>query len=455
MRSWTNDTYLWNTEVVDRDPRSFNNPINYFAVLRTTATTSSGKDKDDFHFSQLTDEYLRARNSAPQSGYGARLRAFSSTVPRDFQVLYTEPNSPASTVVAGQANFIRGTKILEVDGVDLINATGQAQVDTLNNGLFPATAGELHTFLVQDPGSALSRTVMIISADIAPKPVNRMKVINTPSGDVGYILFNTFSPFASEKDIADAITAMKTAGVNDLVLDLRYNGGGLLAIASQLGYMVAGSARTNGKTYERLQFNAAAGNRNPVTGAINNPTPFFSTGLGFSLANGTPLDSLDLPRVFILSTDSTCSASESVINGLRGVDVEVILIGDTTCGKPFGFFPEDNCGETYFTIQFRGVNDKNFGDYADGFVAVNSNASFGVRMSGCAVNDDLGRELGDESEALLAAALQYRQSGTCPTPPPISATSKISSVRTDGAAPAILAPVGDIYESNRDMTMPN
>ena len=456
LRSWTNETYLWNTEVVDRNPNSFNDPVAYFNLLRTTATTASGKDKDDFHFSQPTDDFLRARNSAPTAGYGARLRAFSTTAPRDYRVLYTEANSPASTVVTGQANLLRGTRILEVDGVDLVNANSQAQIDTLNAGLFPANAGEMHTFLVQDAGSALTRTIMMTSANITPKPVNRTQIINTPSGDVGYILFNTFSPFASEMEIADAITLMQASGINDLVLDLRYNGGGLLAVAAQLGYMVAGPAQTNGKIYERLQFNAAAGSTDPVTGGPNDPFPFIDTGLGFSLPNGTPLNSLNLTRVFVLTTGGTCSASESVINGLRGIDVEVILIGDRTCGKPFGFTPQDNCGETYFTIQFQGVNDKGFGDYADGFIAQNSNDAFGVRAPGCAVSDDLDNPLGDQNEALLAAALQYRQFTTCPTPPPASPKISATSNAKAGAIElAIEAPIGDIYATNRDITMPN
>lgn len=457
LRSWTHETYLWNTEVVDRDPRTFNDRLAYFDTLRTTQKTPSGKDKDEFHFSQLTDDFLRARNSAPSAGYGARIGAFAETPPRDFRILYTEPNSPASQQVAGLANFVRGAKILGVDGADLVNATSQADINILNAGLFPVNANELHSFRVQDPGSALPRTVMMTSVNITPKPVNRMSVIATPTGNVGYILFNTFSPFASEKEIADAITSMKANGVNDLVLDLRYNGGGLLAVAAQLGYMVAGPAQTNGKTYELLQFNAAAGNRNPVTGAINAPAPFESTGLGFSLPSGTPLDSLDLPRVFILSTGRTCSASESVINALRGVNVEVIMIGERTCGKPFGFYPESNCGETYFSIQFRGVNDMGFGDYADGFIAANSNDATGVRISGCAVSDDFDNALGDQNEALLAAALQYRQSGACPTPPPAQpkASSKAGVVKTGAAPTAIGSPVKDVYLNNRDMTMPN
>ena len=144
---------------------------------------------------------------------------------------------------------------------------------------------------------------------------------------------------------------------------------------------------------------------------------FSTPGLGFSLANGTPLDTLDLNRIYILTTERTCSASESLINSLRGIDVEVILFGDTTCGKPYGFFPTDNCGQTYFTIQFRGVNDKNFGDYADGFTPNDSANAFAIKTPGCTVVDDFDTELGDPAERLLATALYYRENGACPNPP--------------------------------------
>lgn len=454
LRSWTHETYLWNDEVVDRNPANFDDPIEYFALLKTEETTASGKPKDEFHFTQPTDEFLEQRNSAPSATYGAVFVAISATPPRDIRVLYTESGSPAADTVMGEANLIRGTRILEVDGVDVVNANTQAEVDMINDGLFPATAGETHSFQVEDPGGA-PRMIMMTSANLAPEPVNRTKVIDTGSGKIGYILLNTFSPFASEEDIADAITEMDNAGVADLVLDLRYNGGGLVAVASQLAYMVAGDAQTNGKVFSRLEFNDDAGNLNPVTGEINEPVPFFDTGLGFSLAEGTPLDTLNLSRVFILSTENTCSASESVINALRGIDVEVILIGDTTCGKPFGFFPEDNCGVTYFTIQFRDVNDKGFGDFADGFTPANSGAAFGVDVPGCAVNDDLGHELGDENEALLAAALQYRDTVSCPTPPmTASAGVTTSSVETAEAGLALSWPEESVMSNNRDMTMP-
>lgn len=415
LRSWSNETYLFNTEITDRNPASFSDRLAYFDVLRTTATTASGEDKDDFHFSQPTTEFLESRNSTPRSGYGARITAFSQSVPRDFRILYTEPNSPAGASVNGLTNFPRGARILEIDGVDLVNGgSTQAELDILNNGLFPATAGESHTFRIREAGTNAEREVTLISEDIATAPVNRTRIINTPTGDVGYMLFNTFSPFSSEEALATAFTNFRAQGINDLVLDLRYNGGGLLAVSAQLAYMVAGDARTSGRTYSQLQFNAAAGGRNPITGAAIDPIPFINTGVGFSVPDGQALDSVDLPRLYILSTEGTCSASEAVINGLDGINFEIILIGDTTCGKPFGFFPTDNCGETYFTIQFRSINDSGFGDYSDGFSPSNSSDTFAEILDGCVVADDLENELGDENEALLSTALFHRANGTCP-----------------------------------------
>ncbi|MEM9168103.1 MAG: S41 family peptidase [Pseudomonadota bacterium] len=452
LRSWTNETYLFNDEVDDRDPNDFDDRLDYFDILRTFRQTASGRDVDEFHFTQPTDEFLAERNSAPSATYGARIVAFSTTPPRDFRILFTEPDSPASEVVAGVPQLARGTRILEVDGVDLVNGgADQAEIDILNAGLFPATPGEVHDFVVQDAGATTSRAITLVSANLSSNPVNRTRVISTPTGPVGYILLNTFGPFSSEEQIATAITEMDAAGVTDLVLDLRYNGGGLLATASQLAFGVAGPGPTTGRVFEQLRFNDDAGQFNPVTGAINDPLPFFTTGLGFTLPDGAPLDSLGLSRVFVLSTESTCSASESVINGLRGIGLEVVLIGGTTCGKPFGFFPTDNCGVTYFTIQFQGTNDVGFGDYADGFIPDNSSAAFGVRAPGCVVADDINTELGEETEAMLSAALQFRADGTCPTPPP-------TSVATASEAPIGLAvqapPEPTFAETNRDLRMP-
>ncbi|MBP2157763.1 MULTISPECIES: S41 family peptidase [Asticcacaulis] len=449
LRSWTHETYLWNTEVIDTNPNNSSTRVQYFDTLKTLLKTSSGRDKDEFHFSEPTAEYLARRNSSASASYGAEIAILSGTVPRDVRVVFTDPGTPAD------GKLLRGTRILTVNGIDVVNGgTTQAEIDTLNNTLFPSTAGVTANLVVRDPGASANRSVTLVSANLVSKPVNRTRVLTDGAGrKTGYILFNTFSPYSSENDIVTAMQSMKDQGVADLVLDLRYNGGGLLAVASQLSYMVAGDAKTTGKTFERLRFNTAAGTLNPVTGAVNNPTPFYKTGLGFTVANGTALPALNLPRVFVLTTGNTCSASEAVINGLRGVGVEVILVGGKTCGKPYGFYPQDNCGETYYTIQFQGVNEVGFGDYADGFTAANSTETYGVKIAGCAVADDFGHELGDANEGLLKAAMTFGANGTCPAATITAVGSSSAASTSSGTSLKLERPEPWIMTTNRDMTM--
>jgi carboxyl-terminal processing protease len=197
------------------------------------------------------------------------------------------------------------------------------------------------------------------------------------------------------------------------VIDLRYNGGGCLAIASQLAYMIAGE-QPPGTAFNQQQFNDKYPDVNPFFGEPKDPVGFIDGGIGFSLDPEVALPALNLDKVYVLSTGATCSASEAVINGLRGIDVEVVLIGETTCGKPYGFYPFDNCGTTYFTIQFRGINEKGFGDYADGFSPENAGGSLETPIPGCSVPDRYEDALGDPDELMLATALGHMQTGECP-----------------------------------------
>jgi carboxyl-terminal processing protease len=237
-------------------------------------------------------------------------------------------------------------------------------------------------------------------------------------GKVGYMIFNDHIATA-EQALIDAVNYFNTNGpIDELVVDIRYNGGGYLAIASQFAYMIAGDVPTAGRTFELQQFNDKYPNTNPLTGQLLLPTPFYDTTLGPPFnggAAGQPLPTLDLSRVYVLTGSGTCSASEAIMNSLRGVDVEVIQIGSTTCGKPYGFYATDNCGTTYFTIQFRGVNAKNFGDYTDGFSPQNTPVNqAGTVIPGCSVGDDFNKALGDPTEARFAAALGYLNDGSCP-----------------------------------------
>jgi hypothetical protein len=408
LRSFSNDVYLWYDEITDRDPALFETP-EYFDLLKTEAMTPSGQPKDRAHFTFSTDEWIELSQSGISAGYGAQWAILAPAPPREIVVAYTEPGSPA---VAVGVDLARGAEVLAVDGVDAVNGGTQADVDVLNAGLFPAGPGETHDFTVRDLDDTV-RNITMTSANVTSTPVQNVGTIPTLSGDVGYIQFNDHIATA-ESGLINAVNQLAAAGIQDLIVDLRYNGGGFLDIASEFAYMIAGLVPTAGQVFENTVFNDKHPTTNPITGAPLTPMPFHTTTQGFSVGAGQALPTLNLSRVYVITGPGTCSASESVMNGLAGVDVEVFQIGSTTCGKPFGFFPIDNCGTTYFTIQFQGENNKGFGEYTDGFSAANQTGIVGTVMPGCSVADDFTKALGDPTEARLAAALNFREDGTCP-----------------------------------------
>lgn len=434
IRAWVNDTYLWYQDIVPPDPTLFVlgatvphiNPANnsqsmvtlqtnfdvvesYFNNQRSMLLTPSGKPKDQFHFTYLTDEWVALSMAGSSVGFGFRVALLAASPPRKVLVAYSEPGSQAELNHLG-----RGARFLSVNGVD-VSAGSPAM---LNEGLFSPQPGKPYTFEVLDQGNSTPRSITMTAGTVISTPVQNVRTLPAPNSRVGYIQFNDHLATAESQLIA-AVNQLNAAnggaGIDDLVLDLRYNGGGLLDIASELAYMIAGSTATSGKTFETLTFN----DKNPFhLSDADRMTPFHPSAQGFSTTSGQALPQLGLPRVFVITGSGTCSASESVINGLKGAGIEVILIGATTCGKPYGFYPQDNCSVTYFTIQFKGVNQAGFGDYADGF----SPGGTGIpanHLPGCVVADDFSKPLGDSAEARLAAALQYRANGSCPVTPSV------------------------------------
>jgi len=447
LRSFSNEIYLWYSEIVDRDPGLYNDTLTYFDLLKTTATTPSGADKDKYHYTYDTEEYYQLSQGGVSAGYGAKWAILSPTPPREIVVAFSEPGSPATDV-----SLTRGAIILEIDGVDIDTST-QAGVDTLNAGLFPEL-GETHTFLVQDLGSAGSRPISMTAAEITNAMVQNVNVLVMPDTTrVGYMTFN-YHRAPAEEELVDAINQLNAGpGIDDLVLDIRYNGGGFLDIASELAYMIAGPAQTAGQTFELLQFNDKHPVTDPFTGVAITPIPFHDIAQGFSLPNGQALPTLNLSRVYVLTGPGTCSASEAVMNGLRGVDVEVIQIGSTTCGKPYGFYPVDNCGTTYFTVQFRGVNEKNFGDYTDGFFPGDPGSADQAEVPGCLVADDYTSPLGVAAEGRLAAALAYRDGQACPAASGFGPAPGLSKT-TASPRPADGVIYQSPWDSNRIMRQP-
>ena len=406
LRSWSNRTYLWYKEIPDIDPTSYS-ISTYFNLLKTTAVTDSGVAKDQFHFSENTSDYQQQAQSGVSSGYGIRWSVISTVPPRSFTVAFTEPNSPAAL-----AGVKRGDFLLEVDGIDFVSNSTSSGVDGLNAGIFPENAGETHSFKFRTAANT-EISYQLRSANVASSPVQNAKIINTDSGPVGYFQFNSYI-VPAQRQLIDSIKLFRDAAISELVVDLRYNGGGLLALAAQLGYMVTGPAIIQGRYFERLQFNDKYPTTNPITGESLAPTPFYANEINYetNTLTTTALPNLNLSRIYVLTTANTCSASEAFMNALRGIDVEVIQIGAKTCGKPYGFYPQDNCGTTYFSIQFSGINSKGFGDYADGFNPTR-NPVFAADIKGCAVADDLSRALGDPEENMLETALYYMDNNSC------------------------------------------
>jgi carboxyl-terminal processing protease len=414
LRSWTNDLYLWYSEVPDQDPAKYQTP-DYFKLLKTSATSPTGAPKDKFHFTETTADWESLSTANVDVGYGVQFDVVAPEVPRHIVIAFTEAGSAASQP---PLNLARGAVILAIDGND-INTTTKTGVQALNAGLSPAAAGETHTFQVQDLGSSSSRLVTLTAATVTTHSVGATQTFATATGVVGYLLFNNQLAHA-ETELVSAINTLQTAGVTDLVLDMRYNGGGYLDIASELAYMIAGPQMTAGQTFELIQFNSKHPSTDPVTGNAISPTPFHTMTLGLSVTRGQALPTLNLQKVYVLTSSGTCSASEAVMNSLQGVGVQVIQVGTTTCGKPYGFYPQDNCGTTYFSIEFEGVNARSFGSYSDGFVptpAVASSTGTDFKLPGCVVQDDFTHALGDQNESLLFSALSYRASGSCGTPP--------------------------------------
>lgn len=377
LRSFVDETYLWYKDVPNVAAANYATPQAYFDDLKTMAKTASGAWVDQFHWSQTTASW-DAYSSGISEDYGIQWAAQASSPPRNWIVAEVVDGSPAA-----KAGVKRGDRVTSIDGVAFVDGNS----DILNQGLFPATVAPHQFGFNGNPAISLTPVTLSIATV--------QKVQTMANGTVGYFVFDNHIA-KSEAELIAAINQLKAAKVSDLIIDMRYNGGGLLYIASELAYMIAGPTATSGKTFEQLMYN------DKLT-ANNTAFPFVDIMYPFTPTESLPLPHLDLSHVTILTTYDTASASESVINSLRGVDVAVDIIGTTTRGKPYGFVPQDNCGYTYFAIQFKGVNNKGFGDYSDGFTPT------------CNVADDFTHARGDTAEAMLATALSYRQTKVCPT----------------------------------------
>jgi carboxyl-terminal processing protease len=224
-------------------------------------------------------------------------------------------------------------------------------------------------------------------------------VLEAGGKKTGYIVFKNFvEPSYAALDAAFA--QLRDAGATELVLDLRYNGGGLIAVAQYLGGLIGGD-RTSGEVFAQYVHNDKRSDRN---NAIRFPRP----------AGAFPLN-----RLIVITTRSSASASELIINALKPF-IPVIVVGDNSYGKPVGQYGFRVCEKMLWPVSFNVQNARNQGDYFDGFAP------------DCRAADDIGHALGDPREASLATALNFLATGACP----VAATGR-TALELDRPGPAV------------------
>ncbi len=400
------EVYLWEDEMPEVDPLlarfqqgSYADGIGqYFAGLLSPARMPDGQLKD--RFSQLlpTEEWQRRSQTGRYAGLGIDIATMRAQPPRDLRIALVQPDSAAA-----QAGLARGDRLIRVEpadggaAIDVLATTDPAQLQQLNQLLLSATAGVSAVLVFQKSSGETVRTTLSTSHAVRA-PVPASEVLTLADGSkLGYAMLDEFM-LPLEGAMQQVFEQFRQAGVSDLVLDLRYNGGGYLYQAAQLAYMTAAPELSQGKPFEQTVYSSKRQ-------ALNTTLDFVSITsgrAGTSTRVGVALPNLGLKRVFVLSGPATCSASEALINGLRGIDVEVVQIGASTCGKPYGAVAYDNCGVSYLPVVFKGVNAKGEGDYVNGLAPT------------CTVAEDWTHPLGSPEEALLAAALHYRAQGQCP-----------------------------------------
>ena len=397
VRSWLNENYLFyrDAPLTSIDPDTYTDTVDNLFLDYTVRGVPS-KDRFSFVVTQAEADAVFQSGTATSVGFTLRRDTDNGGIIR---IAYVDPNGPAAA-----AGFARGMVLATVDGV----ATSSSIPATLSDKLFNSAAGTSSDVGVQDTLGGPVHTLTVASANFATSPLIVDRVL--PDATTGYLAYNSFATPVGEVQLADAFKRFAAAGVTDLVVDLRYNGGGFIDIAAQLGYMVAGQVQSSGKVFETLVFNDKRSAGNIPIGFVNAITNFF----GNDARANEPLSALNLRRVSVLTSGSTCSASEAFISALSGIDIDVVLVGGTTCGKPYGFTQANNCTLAFFGLEFEGRNNKGVVTPVTGIPAT------------CAAADDLDHALGDPAERMLATALSYRLAGSCPAPATVAASDTLS-----------------------------
>lgn len=379
--------YYWNDKI-PTNPDTTLAPDNFFDSILYKYDATTNPNGDRFSWIEQSAEELQASLSGESKTTGMEYDLFLRSSGSDgviAQVLYVLPNSPAA-----KAGLKRGDVISKVNG-QLLTRTNYADLlfgdtSTYAFGLASVSNG---TLVDTDVTRTVTATVF------QENPVFLDSVYTVGTKKVGYLVYNQFVPGANgsqanEYDAQlDAIFSnFKAQGVNELVLDLRYNPGGYTSSSANLASLI-GKGVNSSKLYFREEWNAT------ITPELRR-----EYGDDFFVQNfATKAQNIggNLNRLFVLTTDHTASASELIINGLRPY-MTVTTIGTTTYGKNVGSITiTDETGKIKWGMQpivFKSFNNLGQSDYATGFKPT------------IEVEEPLNLlPLGDTREAMLAAAL--------------------------------------------------
>ncbi|WP_460909500.1 S41 family peptidase [Spirosoma areae] len=389
------ELYYWNDKL-PANPDKTLTPDAFFDSILNKYNAATNPTGDRFSWIEESAEELQASLSGQSTTTGMEYDLFLRATGSDgviAQVLYVLPNSPAQ-----KAGLKRGDIISKVNG-QLLTRTNYA------NLLF---SGTTFTFgLATSNGQTLvdtdqSRTVT--STVFQENPIFLDSVYTIGSKKVGYFVYNQFVPEANGSNAGEYDAQMdavfsdfKAKGVNELVLDLRYNPGGYTSSSANLASLI-GKGVNSSKLYFREEWNAT------ITPELQKEygSSFFVQNFLTKAQNiGTSLS-----RVFVLTTDHTASASELIINGLRPY-MTVTTIGTTTYGKNVGSITiSDETGKIKWGLQpivFKSFNSAGQSDYATGF-APNVEVEEPLNLL----------PLGDTNEAMLSAALRQISGSAAP-----------------------------------------
>jgi C-terminal processing protease CtpA/Prc len=362
-----NQWYYWYNLMPAVNKKDYDDPFKLMDAMRYKALDrwSFVADYDDFN-SEMNGEFV---------GHGFRIGLDDDGKAR-IAMIYE--NSPLH-----KNGVQRGWIVKAINSTDIAPILKSGDAVAYNNVIGPSTAGITNIFLFQNPADGKDVTLSSTKSVFNINTVIHYDTLHLSSGITGHLVFESFiNP--SVQELAAVFSYFKAKNVKDLILDLRYNSGGYLSIAQTLASYIAGNTIA-GTPFAKLQYN----DKNPK---INRTFSFITTS--YSLA---------LPRVVVITSRSTASASESVINGLMA-KINVVCIGDTTDGKPTGMDGRA-IGEKYYfyPVTFKMVNANNQGDYFDGIYPAKT------------VSDDITHDFADREELCLKEAIHYLETGSLST----------------------------------------